>query len=55
MKQPRRRLADKARSAPQDLPFRLTAERVPADDRDTPETSSKNLGDQGSMEDLGLQ
>jgi hypothetical protein len=55
MEQPWRRLADTARSAPQDLPFRLPAERIPAEDRDTPGASSKNLGGQGSMEDLGLQ
>ena len=55
MKQPWPRLADLARSATQNLPFRLTAERIPADDRDTPGASSKDLGGQGSMEDSGLQ
>ena len=55
MNQPRLRLNDPARSAFQNLPFRLTAGQIPADDRDTPGASSKNLGGQSSTEDSGLQ
>lgn len=55
MKQPRHHLTVPARSAPQNLLFRLPAELIPADDRDTDRTSMKVQEDQGSTEESGLQ
>ncbi|MBB3349444.1 hypothetical protein FHY02_003935 [Sphingomonas sp. BK069] len=55
MYKPQPCLSDPARSAFQNLPFRLTAGQIPAEDRDTPGASSKNLGGQSSTEDSGLQ
>ena len=55
MNQPSQRVSNPARSAPQNLPFRLTAVQVPAENRDTPTASSKDLGGQSGTEESGLQ
>lgn len=55
MNQPRPRFSDPASSAFHNLPFRLTAGQIPAENRDTPGTFSKDLGGQSSTEESGLQ
>lgn len=55
MNQPQPCLNDPARSAFHNLPFRLTAGQIPAENRDTPTASSKDLGGQSGTEESGLQ